>query len=108
MLLVELGSKVLLFMFLLVELLESSLMLGSKVLQRFIFCKVVQISIFSSASLDGILTGLLQPLFSKDTTGMVLLLTAAVVVGAWVIGMATRGGQVRLSSAEVVETEVDM
>ena len=86
-------------------------MLGSKVLQRFIFCKVVgsrvllvQISICSSASLDGILTGLLQPLFSKDTTGMVLLLTAAVVVGAGVIGMATRGGQVRLSSAEVVET----
>ena len=39
-LLVELGSKGVLFMFLLVEVVEFSLMLGSKVLQKYKFCKV--------------------------------------------------------------------
>ena len=39
-LLVEFGSKGVLFMFLLVEVVEFSLMLGSKVLQRYKFCEV--------------------------------------------------------------------
>ena len=79
-LLVELGSKGVLFMFLLVEVVESSLMLGSKVLQRYIFCKLVgsrvllvQISIWSPANLDRMLTGFLQSLLSKDTSGVVLV-----------------------------------
>ena len=80
---------------------KSILMLvGSKVVQG-------QMSIWSSASLlregdRSVLTVVLVPSLIRDKAEVVLLLRTS---GAVVVEMVTKGGQVRLSRAEVVRRE---
>ena len=76
------------------------MLVGSKVVQG-------QMSIWSSASLlregdRSVLTVVLVPSLIRDKAEVVLLLRTS---GAVVVEMVTKGGQVRLSRAEVVRRE---
>ena len=86
-LLVELGSKVVLFI----------LLLWSKVVRSRLVAEVVEFCLMLGSKVV-----LLSLLLNKDKTEVVLLFRIVVVEE-----MATRGGQARLSRAEGGETEID-
>ena len=86
-LLLELGSKVVLFL----------LLLWSKVVRSRMVAEVVEFCLMLGSKVV-----LLSLLLNKDKAGLVLLFRTVVVEE-----MATRGGQARLSRAEVGETEID-